>query len=265
MKFVFVGAGRLATQLSQALCAAGHEVTAVYSRTMTSAEGLASIVGGVATDSIGSLPLHADAFIIAVKDAVITQLLSELIPDRSQEAFFHTAGSIPMSVFATAGASRYGVIYPMQTFSKERKPDFHKIPVFVEANNDETLRLAHYIAESVSDRVTELPSDDRRHLHLAAVFASNFVNHCYALSAQILEAHGLTFDTMLPLIEETAEKVKTMHPLDAQTGPAVRFDEQVIAAQSSLLAEWPMVREVYDLMSKSIHASKNPQPSTPQR
>ena len=230
-------------------------MTAVYSRTMASAEALVSIVGGVATDSIEALPLHADAFIIAVKDAVISRLLQELILNRSQEAFFHTAGSIPMSVFSTAGASRYGVIYPMQTFTKERKVDFSHIPIFIEANNAETLTLANAIATSLSNKVTQLSSDDRRCLHLAAVFACNFVNHCYALSAQLLEAHGLSFDTMLPLIEETAEKVKTMHPLDAQTGPAVRFDEQVIAAQSSLLAEWPMVREVYDLLSKSIHAS----------
>lgn len=255
MKLVFIGAGRLATQMAQAVCQAGNEVTAVYSRTMASAEALVSIVGGVATDSIEALPLHADAFIIAVKDAVISRLLQELILNRSQEAFFHTAGSIPMSVFSTAGASRYGVIYPMQTFSKERKVDFSHIPIFIEANNAETLTLANAIATSLSNKVTLLSSDDRRHLHLAAVFACNFVNHCYALSAQILEAHGLPFDTMIPLIEETAEKVKTMHPLDAQTGPAVRFDEQVIAAQSSLLAEWPMVREVYDLLSKSIHAS----------
>ena len=147
MKLVFIGAGRLATQMAQAVCQAGNEVTAVYSRTMASAEALVSIVGGVA-------------------DAVISRLLQELILNRSQEAFFHTAGSIPMSVFSTAGASRYGVIYPMQTFSKERKVDFSHIPIFIEANNAETLTLANAIATSLSNEVTQLSSDDRRCLHL---------------------------------------------------------------------------------------------------
>ena len=255
MNLVFVGAGRLATQLAKAIHRKGHVVQAVYSRTMDSAQTLCSVVGGFPTDSIAALPLSADAYILAVKDSVLSSLIPQLVEGREHRPFFHTAGSVPMSVFGNV--RHHGVIYPMQTFSKERDVDFAHVPIFVEGSDGQTVHLARMIASAVSDRVTELSSEQRRYLHLAAVFACNFPNHCYALAAGILEQHGLPFDVMLPLIEETASKVQTMHPREAQTGPAVRYDENVIEAQKALLADSPMAQQVYDVMSKSIHILAN--------
>lgn len=251
MEIVFVGAGRLATQFAKALHRKGHTIQAVYSRTMESAQALCSMVGGVPNDDIASLPLYADAYILAVKDSALPTIIPQLVKDREQRPMFHTAGSVPMSVFGDV--RHHGVIYPMQTFSKERDVDFSHIPVFIEANNYLALHIANMVATAVSDHVTELSSDDRRHLHLAAVFANNFANHCFTLSARLLEKHGLTFDVMLPLIEETAAKVHAMHPRKAQTGPAVRYDEQVMEAQKALMADEPLMQQIYELMSKSIH------------
>ena len=255
MKVVFVGAGRLATHFAQALRASGHNIVAVYSRTLSSAKALSSVVGGFATDSLSSFPTEADAFVIAVKDSALAEVLDLLGQGREGQLFLHTAGSIALSVFGQH--TPCGVIYPMQTFSKERKVDFSRIPIFIEGDGDHALRVARQLATSVSSHVSELSSADRRHLHLAAVFACNFVNHCYTLSAEILERHGMTFDVMLPLIAETAEKVASVHPRDAQTGPAVRYDENVLNAQRQLLADQPTVQAVYDLMSKSIHQTSN--------
>lgn len=251
MNIVFVGAGRLATQFARALQEKGHTIDAVYSRTMESARALCTLVGAVPTDNIDDLPLKADAFVLAVKDSVLPELAARLSKGREGQMFFHTAGSIPMSVF---GAHRHhGVIYPMQTFSKEREVDFSHLPLFVESSTLEALQTAMWLARSVSDQVIELSSQERRYLHLAAVFACNFTNHCYALSAQVLEKHGIAFETMLPLIAETARKVETMHPFDAQTGPAVRFDENVMNAHLQLLADELDMQEVYEVMSRSIH------------
>lgn len=251
MRLVFVGAGRLATQLAQALHAKSHDVVAVYSRTMASASALATLVGGRATDCLSDLPLEADAFILALKDSVLPEVAARLAPGREQCPMFHTAGSVPMSVFGTL--PHHGVVYPMQTFSKDRPVDFSRVPIFIEGSSDRALRVATTLASSVSTDVRQLSSAERRYLHLAAVFACNFANHCYALSARILERHGMDFQVMLPLIDETARKVASMHPLDAQTGPAVRYDENVIRAQQQLLADDPQMQALYTLLSQSIH------------
>ncbi|WP_027450065.1 Rossmann-like and DUF2520 domain-containing protein [Xylanibacter brevis] len=251
MDIVFVGAGRLATNMAQALCQKGHRIVAIYSRTMLSAQQLAEKVGAEATCDLQSLPKNADAFIFSVKDTVLGSLIADLQSGREEVPFFHTAGSVSMEVF---GQHRHhGIIYPMQTFSKERLVDFSRVPIFIEANDDSSLRLAEDLASSISPLIYHLSSAERRYLHLAAVFACNFANHCYALSAEILQKHGLPFSVMLPLINETAQKVNTMNPVEAQTGPAVRYDVNVIEAQNALLADAPDVQKIYELMSKSIH------------
>ena len=159
---------------------------------------------------------------------------------------------MPLSIF-DGMALHYGVFYPMQTFSKSREVDFKVIPCFIEGNDDYATKTLHELVSSISDRVYELSSDDRRYLHLAAVWACNFTNHCYEVSAEILEHHGIPFDVMLPLIDETAAKVHSMAPADAQTGPAIRFDENVIRAQAALMRDNPLQKDIYERLSMSIH------------
>lgn len=196
--------------------------------------------------------METDAYIIAVKDSALKEVATAATKDRETQVFFHTAGSMPLSTFQ--GMTRhYGVIYPMQSFSKERLVDFEEIPIFVEASDEKTMVVARQLTGSISAHVYELSSDDRQYLHLAAVFACNFANHCYAMAAEILEQHGMSFEMMLPLIDETARKVHQLHPLDAQTGPAVRYDENVIRHQAQLLLDHPDMKDLYERMSLHIH------------
>lgn len=252
-KITMVGAGRLATNLGRALNEAGHTIVQVYSRTMEAAREAANVMGGQPTNRLDRLQGEADIYILSLKDSALEGVIGQLCPREGHALFVHTAGSVPMDVFA-GHARRYGVLYPMQTFSKERRADFGSIPCFVEGCNEEATATIEALARTVNPRVTRLSSADRKHLHLAAVFASNFVNHCYALAADVASRHGIAFETLLPLIDETARKVHSLPPLKAQTGPAVRYDENIIDAQKALLADRPSIQQIYSLMSESIHA-----------
>lgn len=272
MKIVLIGAGNLATHLGKALHAAGHDMVQVFSRTMQSAETLASLLDAEPLTDIAQVRDDADVYIFSVKDSALVQLVAQLCrhdadglgeegavnalrkakKGEHERVFLHTAGSMPMSVFKGM-AQHYGVLYPMQTFSKQREVDFSIIPCFVEANDEFAQKQIEGLAREISGRVYQLSSEDRKYLHLSAVFACNFANHCYAISQELLEEHGIPFDVMLPLINETAAKVHEMMPKDAQTGPAVRYDENVIGKQSKLLENHPHFKKVYDSMSKSIH------------
>lgn len=272
MKIVLIGAGNLATHLGKALHAAGHDMVQVFSRTMQSAETLASLLDAEPLTDIAQVRDDADVYIFSVKDSALVQLVAQLCRHEAdglgedgavkalrkakkgehERVFLHTAGSMPMSVFEGM-AQHYGVLYPMQTFSKQREVDFSIIPCFVEANDEFAQKQIEGLAREISGRVYQLSSEDRKYLHLSAVFACNFANHCYAISQELLEEHGIPFDVMLPLINETAAKVHEMMPKDAQTGPAVRYDENVIDKQSKLLENHPHFKKVYDSMSKSIH------------
>ena len=233
MRIVLIGRGRLATNLEHALLSAGHEVASVNSRTLE------------------SLPLEADVFIVAVKDAALADVIREATKGRESQLFVHTAGSMPMDMFKGLTA-HYGVFYPMQTFSKERLVDFNDISVFLETNDDASMERLKMLATTLTTHIYELDSEGRKHLHLAAVFACNFVNHCYALSAEVLAAKGLPFSVMMPLVDETAQKVHELAPKDAQTGPAVRGDQNVMQMQANMLAGKPAVKQIYEALSSDI-------------
>ena len=252
MKIILIGAGNLATHLGKAIFAAGHDVVQVFSRMMQSATALASEVGAQPVSDISAVRADADLYVVSVKDSALAELVPALCKGKETKVFLHTAGSIPMDVFRGM-ALHYGVLYPMQTFSKQREVDFSQIPCFIEANDEHALQQIGDVAHQVSSRVYHLASEDRKYLHLSAVFACNFVNHCYALSQEILKDHGIPFDVMLPLIDETAAKVHELDPKEAQTGPAVRYDENVLRAQGALLKSNPQMKDIYDRMSMSIH------------
>lgn len=251
---VFVGAGNLATHLARALHKAGFRIQQVYSRTEEAARVLAKCVDAGFTTDLEALSADAALYIVSLKDAAFTELLPEIVAGREHQGMWvHTAGSIPMSVWKNSGVERYGVFYPMQTFSKQREVDFSQIPLFVEANRPSDVQMLKEIAGCLTTKVMEADSEQRKSLHLAAVFACNFTNHMYALTEELLQKYNLPFDVMLPLIDETARKVHELHPKNAQTGPAVRYDENVMNAHLRMLEGEPCMQEIYKLISQSIH------------
>lgn len=252
MKIVMIGAGNLATNLGKALLDSGNDILQVYSRTLRSASALAGLLGGSSVTDFGSISNDADVYIVSVRDNVIADIVPKLCRGREEKVFLHTAGSVPMSLFEGM-ALHFGVLYPMQTFSKSKLLNFNEIPCFVEGNDDFAFETVNSLAGSISSKVYLLNSEARKHLHLAAVFACNFVNHCYSISSDILAKHDIPFDVMLPLIDETARKVHVMSPKEAQTGPAIRYDQNVIRMQSDMLRNNPLIKQIYEYMSVSIH------------
>ena len=252
MNIVLVGAGNLATNLGLALIRSGHRVCQVYSRTMASAQTLAEEIGAQPVTEVDALTDKADLYIVVLKDSVISSLLPSLCHGREDRLFLHTAGSVPMNVFQPY-FRHYGVFYPMQTFSKTRIVDFAHIPCFIEAESAASLHVIECLARSLSDRVIPLSSEKRKFLHLAAVFACNFSNLCYQLADKVLTTEGIPFDIMLPLIDETVRKVHELSPAQAQTGPAIRYDQNIIGAHLRLLENDPDLANFYRMASEQIH------------
>jgi len=247
---VIIGAGNLATQLALALHENGIQIKQVFSRTAESAQALAEKVNVPFTTSLSQLASDADLYLIAVKDSAIAEILENLNLGENH-LIVHTTGSVPMNVLD--GFSRnYGVFYPLQSFSKSRKADFTTIPICIEANHPENLMKLQELARKLSSSVHQINSDERKTLHLAAVFVNNFVNHFYVIGAEILQDKKLNFDLLKPLIHETAAKIETMQPLDAQTGPAKRNDTLVINDHLKMLQDKPEFQKIYSFVANNI-------------
>ena len=190
---------------------------------------------------------RADVYIIAISDDAISEF-SEKLPF-SDRLVVHTSGSLALS--AISSSNRRGVFYPLQTFSKSAAVNWTKIPICVEAETTDDLIVLKKLAASISGSVYEIDSAQRRALHVAAVFASNFTNHLYAIADDICGQYDIPFAILQPLILETASKIQHLSPKASQTGPALRGDQSTINAHLKLLNH-PRQREIYELLTQSI-------------
>ncbi|HCE59199.1 MAG TPA: DUF2520 domain-containing protein [Prolixibacteraceae bacterium] len=249
LNFCFIGAGNLATQLAKALFSKGHHIVQVFSRTETSASTLAQLVNADFTTNPAEIVNSSDVYFIAIKDSAFSEVLPKI--DFGNRLVVHCSGSVLMNVLENY-SNNFGVFYPLQTFSKQRNVDFKNIPVFIEANNRENEELLLNIAAEISEKVTILDSERRRTLHVSAVFACNFVNHLYHIAGNILKSKAIDFDVLRPLILETALKVQAFEPAEVQTGPAVRFDENIINLHLAELSGMPEYQQLYETISKRI-------------
>lgn len=260
-RVVVLGAGRVATHLVPALLSAGYRVGQVWSRTMTSVSALAQPLGISYTADLTAVSTDADIYIACVADGALPEVAKEIVAhvQRSSRTplFLHTAGSVSMDVWREAGAARYGILYPLQTFSKERAVAMREVSLFVEASDEASLMAVEALAQDLSGKVFRADSRRRALLHVAAVFACNFTNAMYDAAHQLLATDDIPFDVLLPLIDETAAKVHTLTPREAQTGPAVRGDEAVMQSHIHRLADMPELQSLYAQISKMIAELKN--------
>lgn len=245
INLVLLGSGNVATHLYKAFSASKEiQVKQVYNH---SAESLGFFENKTpVTTSLSGL-VEADIYLLALKDDVIPEIAKQLQNVKGLVA--HTSGAV--SLEAISECKRAGVFYPLQTFSKNKEVNYKEIPFCLEAKDSKDLELLKSLAGEISGKAYEISSEQRKKLHLSAVFVCNFVNHLYSIGEQICKDNDIPFEILQPLIKETAEKISTSSPVEVQTGPAIRNDRSTINAHLKLLTSEEN-KEIYQLLTKAI-------------
>lgn len=248
-KIMIIGAGNVASHMGKRLVECGFEISYVVSRNIQKALHLSSIIGGIASDVIPEIINSVDVIIISINDSEYKNVIESLNPSKNV-LVVHTSGSVGMDVFE-GKEYNYGVLYPFQTLTKNRDVDFSSVPLFVEFKNEKSRENIEFIAQKLSNNVMEVNSLQRSYIHLAAVFACNFVNHMFVISEDILKTQNIQFSVLHSLIRETFEKAIETSPFELQTGPALRNDQNILQKHIGLIDD-PKIREVYQIMSNLI-------------
>jgi predicted short-subunit dehydrogenase-like oxidoreductase (DUF2520 family) len=244
-----IGAGNVGYHLGRRLHERGFAIQQVFSRHLARAEKLAQAISAEAVDQLDNIRDDADLYILAVHDDAIAEVAAKL--PITNKLLVHTSGATPSTVLAPH-AERFGILYPLQTFSAHRPVDVEQIPVCVFANSDEDVQLLEQIARRISSRVYRIDDAQRAILHVAAVFVNNFANYMFQVGYDILEREDLAFDLLRPLILETAQKVQDNPPGAMQTGPAVRGDQATIEKHLKYLQQFPAYQELYKILTRHI-------------
>jgi predicted short-subunit dehydrogenase-like oxidoreductase (DUF2520 family) len=250
---VLIGAGKLAWHLAPALEGAGHRIEQLYSRNIPKGERLAArLYETFVTNSLDFSASEAEIFLLAVSDDAIQQIAAEIVlPDGA--ILLHTSGGRPMDDLSVAAADGTGVLYPLQTFTVDKEPDFRLVPFLIEASSESVLKTIFQLASSLSHHVEKASSEQRAFFHIAAVFACNFTNHMMHIAESLLGEEGLDFEMLKPLMKETFQKALSLAPSVAQTGPAVRGDLMTMNRHIAMLQEEdPQLANLYMLLSEHI-------------
>lgn len=249
MKIVVVGSGNVATHFARAFHASGNDIVQVYSRNIAHAQVLASQLDAQAIDRFADLADDAHLYLLAIPDDALYEVVTQIAPKRG--IVVHTSGSVPMDVLKPLSA-KIGVVYSPQTFVKSLEMNYSELPFCIEASDDEVLERLKDLVAPVSKKIYEISSEQRRKLHLAAVFVNNFVNAMNATAQELLDADGIPFEILYPLIAGTAQKATLGDLWKLQTGPAVRGDEKTISNHKKLLSGDGDLLEIYSLITNII-------------
>jgi predicted short-subunit dehydrogenase-like oxidoreductase (DUF2520 family) len=244
MKIVILGSGNVAYHLAKGFALNKITVSQVFGRNEKDLKEISEMFNiPFSTSKLED----ADLYIIAVKDESI-EVVSKLIIKKNC-LVVHTSGSVEMEKLK--GDYRKASFYPLQTFSKTKNLDYTQIPFFIEAENEHDFGLLKNLAEEISSKVIKSNFEQRKYIHLTAVFACNFTNHLFAKAKEISDNHYIPFDYFLPLIDETVKKIHEISPKQAQTGPALREDAKVLKLHEKLLTDKD-AKAIFEVMNISI-------------
>jgi len=210
-------------------------------------------IGAEYTNDFAEILPDADIYIYAVSDDALSAVIQNV--SAKNGLHIHTSGTVNMNIFE-GKKENFGVLYPLQTFSKQKNVDFKQTPFFIEANNEKNLIYLENFAKKISEKLYKISSEQRKIVHLAGVLSCNFTNHLWNISYKLLKDNNLPFEILLPLIEESVEKLHYLSPQQAQTGPAVRGDKKVIEKHLQLLENDKDLQKIYKIFSKWIKNCK---------
>lgn len=248
MKITIIGSGNLATHIAKILYLKGIKINEIFSSNIENAKILAQKVNAHFNNNMKTIK-ESDLYIISVTDDKINEI-SEKIPFKNK-LVIHTSGSVDIKILSSN--NRKGVIYPVQTFSKVKENiDFYNTPFCIEAENEKDLEILIKLIKNISNNIYKIDSQQRKSIHISAVFACNFTNHLCSLANDICEENNIDFSILKPLIAETIEKIITIGPKKSQTGPAKRNDMEIIKKHLEFLKEDQNKKNIYSIITNSI-------------
>ena len=245
IKIILLGAGNVGHHLSKAFNKSTEiDLVQWYSRDNSKVS-----YNDIDTEIINDLSKikSADIYVISISDSYVGEISEKL--NVSEKLVVHTSGSLDLSIIDSK--NRRGVFYPLQTLSKNKEIELAKVPICIESENNKDLVLLETISKYIGCKTYKIDYNQRKILHLAAIFSNNFVNHMFTIAKEILDDKNLDFNILKPLINETVDKIHKLDPENAQTGPAIRNNNEIILNHIKTLKKDDH-KKLYELMTKLI-------------
>ncbi len=252
----FIGAGRVGTGLATGFARAGHDVVAVASRSIASAQALAKRVPGAHAVAPQEVADRADLVFLTVPDDAIETVASS-VRWRAGCACVHCSGAADLDVLkkAAADGALAGAFHPLHMFGEQgESADALRGCAVALAGPDALVEKLERLARSLGARPLRLPEGGRALYHVAANFSGAFVIALMQETIALWKKLGIPEDdalaALLPLLRGTVDNVERLGAAGGLGSAVARGDVGTIRRHLDVLAkEAPDSLELYRLLS----------------
>ncbi len=251
-----IGTGALGSTLLRAFSRSNIPVRGCYNRSSSRARALRDELfpGGIAAEFPEGADELGELVLLTVPDQEIGKMagrLSGLAETWKNHHVVHCSGTLTSGVLSPlqergAGCASF---HPLQTFtSSSDSEDFHDIYFGCEGN-EETVSLLTDLADRLGASVLRVAPEEKPYIHLAAVFASNYVMALMHTAGKAGAEGGASpkplRKALMPLMRQTADNIARNGLENALSGPIARGDADTVKHHLELLADTPEMRELY--------------------
>lgn len=252
MTFTIIGTGNIAWFFGKRLAAAGHQCRGVFGRNPEKVKELSDTLLATRSGTMADFrDEESDVCFLAVSDKAVSEVAQTL--SMKHTILVHVAGALPIEAI-TGAAKDCAVLWPVYSIQKSNAPAHRNIPMAWEVTSDRAKRYVLEMAHAITDELFDAKHEQRKWLHLAAVFTNNFVNHLMSINELLCKENNVPIAALNPLFNQTFEKLKQASPKNIQTGPAIRNDEETVARHLEMLEGKKELQQVYKAITDSIHA-----------
>ncbi|MEP7264252.1 MAG: DUF2520 domain-containing protein [Bacteroidota bacterium] len=248
MRICIIGSGNVASVMAKTLYSCGHSISVICGRNKKTASKLATTVDALYINHPSEIPDISDIYIIATDDRSIADVVKQL--QDYNKTVVHTSGATAIDVLQKFKS--HGVLYPINSITAKLKAVEEGTFFCIEANSSTVNRKLRKVVTDIKCKSVIINSKERLAVHVAAVFANNFVNALYQASYNLLQEQNLKFDIIKPLLLTTLNNALITEPRKHQTGPAVRKDTITLKKHLSFLKSHPELKTIYSQLSKLI-------------
>lgn len=258
-----IGTGALGGALLRAAARSGMTLHSCFNRSPEKARQMRDELfpGAHAGDFPSRTDELGELVILAVPDRQVAEVgekLAGLEGSWEDRHLVHCSGSLTSGALSLAGERGAGLasFHPLQTFTSRSGADDFRDIWFSTEGDERTIALLEGFAGRLGARLLRVRPEQKAHIHLAAVFASNYVMALMHTAGKAGAGGGVEPGelqrALAPLMQRTAENIRRDGVESALSGPLARGDADTVRRHLELLEGNPGLRELYRRLGRQM-------------
>jgi predicted short-subunit dehydrogenase-like oxidoreductase (DUF2520 family) len=256
MRIGLIGCGRVGVAITR-LLTKNNQIVGAYDSSKRKQRQAIKLLSIVDNPDYKKLITQSEVLLIATPDDIISQACKKMMKSITGTKYlFHFSGILPADIIPKKKNIYRASVHPFATFPK-MPAIAGRQHFFLSVEGDtQAIRVARMIFHERYFTLRKIKKAYKPIYHLVGVFSSNLLVGLVASINELAIKIGWRRQDLeqmiIPMIEETANNIKTLGVQESLSGPLRRGDVEVIKKHLRVLKEDKNLLEIYKALSRSI-------------